>query len=96
VAKAEQEQVRVVLNRLSWRDAELLVLRNSGLSYGEIANSLHFETVIRRQMVESAKMKTIFHFAIAIIFAVTSTPANRAPVRIVRRIHTSLSPLHCY
>ena len=43
VAKEEQEQVRVVLNRLSRRDAELLLLRNSGLSYGEIADSLHLK-----------------------------------------------------
>lgn len=43
VAKEEQEQVRVVLNKLSRRDAELLLLRNSGLSYGEIAESLHLK-----------------------------------------------------
>lgn len=43
VAKEEQEQVRVVLNSLSRRDAELLLLRNSGLSYGEIADSLHMK-----------------------------------------------------
>jgi len=43
VAKEEQEQVRVVLNRLSRRDAELLLLRNSGLSYCEIADSLRLK-----------------------------------------------------
>lgn len=43
VAKEEQEQVRIVLNRLSRRDAELLLLRNSGLSYGEIADSLRLK-----------------------------------------------------
>ena len=43
VAEEEQEQVRVVLNRLSRRDAELLLSRNSGLSYGEIADSLHLK-----------------------------------------------------
>ena len=41
VAKEEQEQVRAVLNVLRRRDAELLLLRNSGLSYGEIADALH-------------------------------------------------------
>jgi RNA polymerase sigma-70 factor (ECF subfamily) len=40
-AKEEQEQVRVVLNRLKRRDAELLLLRNSGLTYNEIAGTLH-------------------------------------------------------
>lgn len=43
VAKEEQEQVRIVLNRLNRRDAGLLLLRNSGLSYGEIANSLNLK-----------------------------------------------------
>jgi RNA polymerase sigma-70 factor (ECF subfamily) len=42
-AKEEQEQIRIVLNKLSRRDAELLLLRNSGLSYGEIADSLHLK-----------------------------------------------------
>jgi RNA polymerase sigma-70 factor (ECF subfamily) len=40
LASEEQEQVRVVLDRLSRRDAELLLSRNSGLSYGEIAVAL--------------------------------------------------------
>ena len=40
-AKEEQEQVRMVLNRLKRRDAELLLLRNSGLSYVEIAGAIH-------------------------------------------------------
>jgi RNA polymerase sigma-70 factor, ECF subfamily len=39
-AKEEQEQVRMVLNRLKRRDAELLLLRNSGLSYVEIASAI--------------------------------------------------------
>jgi RNA polymerase sigma-70 factor (ECF subfamily) len=39
--KEEQEQVRVVLNRLKRRDAELLLLRNSGLTYNEIAGTVH-------------------------------------------------------
>jgi RNA polymerase sigma-70 factor (ECF subfamily) len=43
VAKEEQEQVRVVLSRLDGRDAELLLLRNSGFSYGEIAGSLQLK-----------------------------------------------------
>jgi RNA polymerase sigma-70 factor (ECF subfamily) len=40
-AKEEQEQVRVVLDRLKRRDAELLLLRISGLTYSEIAGTLH-------------------------------------------------------
>jgi len=40
-AKEEQEQVRVVLNRLKRRNAGLLLLRNSGLTYSEIAGTLH-------------------------------------------------------
>jgi RNA polymerase sigma-70 factor (ECF subfamily) len=43
MAKEEQEQVRMVLNNLSRRDAELLLLRNSGLTYSEIADSLQLK-----------------------------------------------------
>src|SRR5262249_811742 len=43
MAKEEQEQVRVVLNKLNPRDAELLLLRNAGFSYGEIADTLHLK-----------------------------------------------------
>jgi len=39
-SKEEQEQVRVVLNAMRQRQAELLLLRNSGLSYAEIARTL--------------------------------------------------------
>jgi RNA polymerase sigma factor (sigma-70 family) len=39
-AKEEEEQVRVVLNSIKRRDAELLLLRSSGLSYDELADTL--------------------------------------------------------
>jgi len=39
-AKEEEEQVRVVLNSVKPRDAELLLLRMSGLSYDELAETL--------------------------------------------------------
>jgi RNA polymerase sigma-70 factor (ECF subfamily) len=42
-AKEEQEQVRIVLGRLKHRDTELLLLRNSGLSYREIAGTLRLK-----------------------------------------------------
>jgi RNA polymerase sigma-70 factor (ECF subfamily) len=41
LASEEQTQVRTVLNAVKRRDAELLLLRGSGLSYGEIAEALH-------------------------------------------------------
>jgi RNA polymerase sigma-70 factor (ECF subfamily) len=40
VAAAEQEHVRTVLGALDARQAELLVLRASGLSYTEVAAAL--------------------------------------------------------
>lgn len=43
VAKEEQDQVRVVLSRINRRDAELLLLRHSDFTYGEIADSLHLK-----------------------------------------------------
>ena len=39
-AKEAEEQVRVVLNSVKRRDAELLLLRMSGLSYDELAEAL--------------------------------------------------------
>ena len=39
-ANEEQAQVRLVLSTLKQRDAELLLLRGSGLSYGEIADAV--------------------------------------------------------
>ena len=39
-AKEEEEQVRVVLNSIKRRDAALLLLRSSGLSYDELADTL--------------------------------------------------------
>jgi RNA polymerase sigma-70 factor (ECF subfamily) len=39
-AKEEEEKVRVVLNSIKRRDAELLLLRSSGLSYDELADTL--------------------------------------------------------
>jgi RNA polymerase sigma-70 factor, ECF subfamily len=40
VASQEQQQVRVVLAKIRPRDAELLLLRSSGLSYEELAAAL--------------------------------------------------------
>ena len=40
VAAQEQEQVRQVLAAIKSRDAELLLLRNSGLSYEEVAAAM--------------------------------------------------------
>ena len=39
-AAEEQSQVRLVLSRLETRQAELLILRGEGLSYGELATAL--------------------------------------------------------
>jgi len=39
--KEEQRLVRVALGQMNTRQAELLIMRHSGMSYKEIANSLH-------------------------------------------------------
>lgn len=39
--KEEQERVRDVLNRIDTRNAELLLLRAEGFSYGELASALN-------------------------------------------------------
>lgn len=39
--KEEQEKVRLVLGMMKPREAELLLLRNRGLSYGELASALN-------------------------------------------------------
>jgi len=39
--KEEQHLVRVALGQMNTRHAELLIMRHSGMSYKEIANSLH-------------------------------------------------------
>jgi RNA polymerase sigma-70 factor (ECF subfamily) len=44
-ASQAQEQVRIVLAKIRPRDAELLLLRSSGLSYEELAAALALKPV---------------------------------------------------
>jgi RNA polymerase sigma-70 factor (ECF subfamily) len=44
-ASQEQQQVRIVLAKIQPRDAELLLLRSSGLSYEELATALDLKAV---------------------------------------------------
>ena len=54
-AAEEQEHVRIVLGALSERDAELLLLRSSGVAYAEIASTLELNPASVGTMVSRAQ-----------------------------------------